>query len=346
MSSEYFLIDESFSEENPFFIPKIFDHYHSEEKVPAEFNSVKIVIDGRADGSLDWKEARRSALNAIGKGLKIFWMIDLGLPDRLYSSLSDQTQFLALGLSLDHFRNTLWNELHAHSIGLCMYCGSADFSLHFPWDSEQEVSWECWWKERMNNQKFDASKPLHQYMKKLFCRDALSEYLELLAERLPDAIPLYVMLDATSIKERTLLVELINKDILHRFQRFVTDSIVPAGYLTGRKLGFLSREPVVLENTETKLGVCMTSGNHQPVWESALEHIADMQISYRIISESVLTAEWDGLDHMLVMPDSISAQGIRKLRGFCAAGGTVISLSEPIGLPHEISFSSWKQLTR
>ncbi len=61
-------------------------------------------------------------------------------------------------------------------------------------------------------------------------------------------------------------------------------------------------------------------------------------IDYRIIPETYLTTEWHGLDYLIVDPDSLSSQGFRKLQGFCAAGGTIVSLGKIMGLPYEILF--------
>ena len=62
-----------------------------------------------------------------------------------------------------------------------------------------------------------------------------------------------------------------------------------------------------------------------------------LKTPYRIISELYLTEGWDGIDDLIVFGSAVSRQGIRKLRGFLAAGGRVIHAEAPIGLESEIS---------
>lgn len=312
MSKAYILIDESPSETNENFIPEIYDLQDINETIPENFNAVKITIDGRADGSLNWKLARTAALNAVGQGKKILWNLDLGLPNRLQAPITDQTQFLTLGLSLDHFRDTLWKELQTHTIGLCLYEGNVDFKFGVVEESL------------------------------FFSRNAIAEYLDLLAQRVPDIIPLFVMFDTTSIEKRFLLTELISKESFHRFQRFVTDGVVPARCITGKQLGYIAKSPKSFEQETASIGICIpaleSNGNFQE-FEQALEHIIKNKKSYRFIPESSLTTEWDGLDYLLVKSDCVSVQGLRKLKGFCAAGGEVLTLGGPIGVPNEQEFS-------
>ena len=46
----------------------------------------------------------------------------------------------------------------------------------------------------------------------------------------------------------------------------------------------------------------------------------------RVIEEAYLTAEWDGLDILYIDPPCLSREGKRKVQGFQAAGGEVISV--------------------
>lgn len=300
MTDAFILIDESPSSEYDGLVPIIYDLLDPHETVPPEFNAVKITIDGRADGNLNWKESRLACINAIGRGLKILWNLDLGLPDRLHAPLEDQTQFLALGLSLEHFRDTLWKEFHTHSLGLCLYQGCANG---------------------------------HD-------RDSIAEYLSLLSQKLPDAIPLFVMLDTSTIRERILLFELIHKDVFHRFQRFVTDGILPARCITGKQLGSISRKPIHFMNEDISLGICLPTESPYEFhdFEKALNQIIERKMHFRFIPENSLTTEWDGLDHLLVLSKGVSIQGLRRLKGFCAAGGDVWTIGDALGLPSEKPF--------
>lgn len=370
--THYTLVDEYLSNDPdavPFY-PYIFDKQNSE--ISPEFNAIRILLDGRSDGCLNWKEARVAALNGVGKGLKLFWEINLGLFDHLHAPLDDRTQYLALGLSLEHFRDTLWKEFQAYSIGLCVYRGPADFSLHFPWNSQQEQSLQEWLKGHfydIASLSEELSIPVksfyhlsQQELKKtsagrrllqIFCRDAALEFLNLLVQRLPDALPLFVLLDTNSIDTPYMAAQLINRDGFGRLNRGVTEGVMPALAITGRNFGCVSQTNICSQKqskypVNSILGVCVSpksplSARHDGQWELAFGHVMQRKIPFRVIPEDALTAEWDGLDYILVMSYSISQQGIRKLRGFCAAGGTVIYLGESIGLPQEVSFIEWSR---
>ena len=124
------------------FIPRIYDG--DADEIPEGFNAVRVELDGTAGADLNWKEAQNKAQRAVDKGYWIFWNIDLGLFSRLALPLGNQGQYLTLGLSLDHFRSTLWKEFHGRTIGLGLYRGSLDFSEGFPWDPDQILHLQGW----------------------------------------------------------------------------------------------------------------------------------------------------------------------------------------------------------
>ncbi len=75
---------------------------------------------------------------------------------------------------------------------------------------------------------------------------------------------------------------------------------------------------------------------------NGLELLQEKGITYRLVSEQQLVADWDGLDYLIVSEKSITPLGKRKLLGFCAAGGTIVTIcGEPVNVPHETSLSSW-----
>jgi hypothetical protein len=74
--------------------------------------------------------------------------------------------------------------------------------------------------------------------------------------------------------------------------------------------------------------------------DQVLSALAEKGVSYRLISESFLTEEWDGIDDLLVL-HHCGSLGKRKLQGFCAAGGRVVRFNEPIGVAEEQPFEEW-----
>lgn len=283
---------------------KIF-HTNSYEPVPKHFDAVTIPLDGRVTADLNWHPAIKAAEAYVSQGLKLFWKLDLGLFHDLPAVLEDQTQFLSLTLALKHFRDTVWPQFSAHTIGLSLYQGSIDFTgaLH-----EKNIK---------------------------FARDKAIEYFDLLARQLPADLQTTLLLDASSIKDPLLLIQLLSKDGFEHLHRGMLATILPS-FVFGRGTATLSRTYMESKSPKISLGVCET-GLTKEIYDT-LE-----QIPFRLISEEHLITEWDGLDYLLIC-STLNPSLKRKLLGFIAAGGTVLYFENPLGLPLERKFSERETL--
>ena len=134
------------------FIPKIFEGDYQEE-TPEGFNARTLILDGRTASDLDWSLQRDLALKYEKSGLKLFWVIELGLISGITLPLSNQMQYASLGVALDHFRDTLWKEFKSSTLGICLYQGSVDFSLGFPWSDDQFESLRIWLQNHFEDPK-------------------------------------------------------------------------------------------------------------------------------------------------------------------------------------------------
>jgi hypothetical protein len=76
-------------------------------------------------------------------------------------------------------------------------------------------------------------------------------------------------------------------------------------------------------------------------WEKAAGMLKEQNVSFRILSENFIINQWDGLDILIVDPQTLSSSGIRKLQGFCAAGGMIVALSEGLDQLLNKSFDDW-----
>lgn len=306
------------------------------------------LLDARMKASLDWKSETEAARKYVENGSKIFWDMDLGLFSRLDRPLSNQTQFQTFCLSLEHFRDTLWKEFKDQTIGLGICSMDIDFSKGFPWDEEQLSNWHGWLQDHFDTVQilndetgsdfkgFEKSDPrtagnvLMQHVVRLYCRDALAEYLGLLVARLPDALPIYTTLKAGEIKDPLFLAQLSARD---RFDRL------------NLELKNFS-EPFSLVSAEANVAICLPSiecvrPSHCAGLREAMEFLKKLSVPFRIIPESLLITEWDGLDDLIYSPAGLSYQGRRKLQGFCAAGGRLISTGPLLGLPYEIDLQEY-----
>lgn len=344
------------------FLPVIWDGIQA--STSAGFNAVTLTLDGRLKADLNWKEAREQAQHYVTQGYVIFWQMNLGLFADLTMPLTHQAQYLSLGLSLEHFRDTLWQEFKDHTIGLQLYRGNADFSLHFPWNDQQVRNLQAWLTDRLPTLALlEQETGLHfaamsqvdpaslsksesgLQLIRLFCRDVAVEYIALLASRLPDALARYLVLNAKTIQDPLYQAQVLHPERFEHFGLAIKGTSLPLqslGWNQSSPYGILAGEiQRILPLPDSKIGVCLPSmdlcqTSHYQGIREALTFLIDKKIPFRLIPEAHLITEWDGLDYILYTSAGLGPQGKRKLQGFCAAGGTGVALTTPIGLPQEI----------
>lgn len=278
-------------------------------------------LDGHLQSTLDWRPQRHEALTKIAQGYRILWELDCGLFSDLTYPLNNQTQFLAFGHALDHFRDTLWSEFSAHSIGLNLYRGSADFRKGFHWDVDVLQEWIKNGFETPLNFKEEVGIDIADFQEinssllsqtvrgerllLLFCCDTCAQFTDLLVRNVPDAIPLFLNLDVTDFQDPLLIAELTSRERWERFQLLNFE---------------ITKMPTI--------GVCLPSSliRRPSQFQGLAEIMHKLKgegIAYKVIPESYLTAEWDGLDLIYYTSKGMTPAGERMLKGFCAAGGTI-----------------------
>lgn len=352
----------------------IFDAAYCGEPVPAGFDTVRVVLDGTIKADLSWKKEREAASAYSAQGLRIFWEIDLGLPACLQKALGNRTQFLGLTLSLEHFCNSLWKEFRKETVGLCLYRGPVDFSLNYPWDEEQVLNLQEWIShlyasaevfaeetgiEASSFASLDVERVVQSGvgndLLKCFCRDAVGEYLSLLALRVPDSLPLFLLFDASGVQDPMLTAKLLSKERYPRFhvvhKSFDMATQVLGGEIawngTSMEKGMISRDGGGLVGVErATLGFCLprmtlSRPSSTALLGSALEVLIARKMPFRVIPEVNLAAEWNGLDFLVVDTQHVEIQFKRRLQGFCAAGGTVVYIGVPLGLAQEVGLEEF-----
>lgn len=215
---------------------------------------------------------------------------DLGLQEP-YFPLEDELHFQALCAALAHFTKEVWHRFPQSKA--ILYRGSADFSSFFRWTEGQQANYETW--------KGGRPPAAEGHLKRLFCAEAFVTYFQMLAHRLPDELPIALVLDAENTGSLAETLHLLSPE---RFEHFTVES------------GTVFHSQV---------GVCFPSDENcsGAVLERIDELLARMP-SFRPVYEPLLTEQWDGLDELYVFSETLTAQGKRKLLGFSAAGGKVI----------------------
>lgn len=317
-----------------------------------DFDAVTIFLDGRVQSDLDWKKERILAQKAMEMGYAILWDIELGLFGQLNRPLSNQSQFLSLTLALEHFRDTLWKEFQGATIGLSVFRGNADFSVGFPWDDLQQANLREWLQEiGFHHASASSDSAVERQLIRLFCRDVAVEYLALLVSRLPDSLAAYLFLDASSVANSPLnQIQLFNPDRFDRLHLALKNHTLPfiaLGWRMPTAIGYSGYSSIILPPPQQSvIGVCVPPSQYIlpscfDGLEEAVKALKKDSIPFKLIAESQLTSQWDGLDYLVYTPSGLTVGGKRKLQGFCAAGGCAITTGELLGLPYEVELSDW-----
>lgn len=272
--------------------------------------------------SLDFQSEQLLCKEAVLQGDQLRFDIDLGLFSSLKKPLSHQSQFLSLELSLEHFKNTLWNEFQENIIEVCLYSGDLDFA--FQPDPLLDQNFQGWMKE-LNIETDHLSLVDQDFIYSLFCRDVALDYLHMLRANLPDIMPLSIRLDDLKVRDPLQRALLTNKEVYEPFQLFLSSQT----------------------DTKPTIAICLPSSkkvllSEYEAFSQALDYLVKNDMPYRLIPESMLISEWDLVDYLFVLPHLLEAQGKRKLQGFCAAGGIVVTLGIPLGLAQELSFTEFQ----
>ncbi|MCH9703602.1 MAG: hypothetical protein K0U13_02300 [Chlamydiae bacterium] len=64
--------------------------------------------------------------------------------------------------------------------------------------------------------------------------------------------------------------------------------------------------------------------------------LVDQALQERLIAEERLIYDWDGVDELTILPQTLSPQGARMVQGFAATGGTVIEFRDGSSRPQPL----------
>lgn len=338
---------------------KIFDAGSVEGSVPASFQAVMLGLNGRLESPLRWQEQIHAAQRYVAAGHRLLWKIDLGLFSGLGFPISDETQYQALGLALRHFGDAVWSEFKEQTLGICLYRGSVDFSRAMEWDFPLLDRLHAWLKTLFSHFEIFAKEtalqasswdqvddelmrttPAGRDLLKLFLRDQAVEYLDLLARHLPGGVPVCVLFDMQGILDRALSAQLLAKEKYAGIVRGVTLGAWPIEALRYDGTSLVSDDSKCdYPEAIPTVGLCLPPGDLPAVTQQlrkAIETLGSMP--FRLLSEPFLTSSWQGLETLIVFSEAMTPQSLRKLHGFCAAGGTVATIGPLLGVSQEIAF--------
>lgn len=306
------------------------------------------VIDlpaGLAD-ELKWDKECEEAKREIEKGKLILWKIGFKL-EFSKIRLNDSPAFLSFSLAIDHFIKTCWNEFKDATFGVVLYQGSADFANAFLWDEEQKESFRLWlsdYKERT-----EQKHPLEdELLFSLFCTEVFAGYIHRLASFFPEDALLFCLLDLSFLSSLAKSAFLFSKVRFEHVHLICKGAKLPLSTMLWDDEKSLELKNAFSSDVET--AVCLPTDERCDakallVLEDVFETLLNNKKNFRVVPEEMLTEQWDGLEAIIINPSSLSIQGKRKLQGFCAAGGKVVSVGERAGFGEEILFDQFFELS-
>lgn len=262
-----------------------------------------ITLSCKPSDTLDW-DIQKFPMDG-----PLFFYFDLGLESPFFP-IDDEMHFQSLSLALTKFTQEIWPAFQDRIGGAVLYRGSADFDSCYSWTAKQTENWELWLPQRAS-----ASE---SHLRRLFCADAYAHYFQMLAHRLPDEMPLYLLLDGDGIGTIAERHQLFSKERFEHF--FIATKGLP--YTNGL---IWDGDEIKEIPEKSSVALCfpeesMCSGVILQKIESIIN---SFETPFRIVSEAFLTEEWEGVDVLHVLADTLGPRGERKVKGFLATGGIV-----------------------
>jgi hypothetical protein len=275
------------------------------------------------------------AKNAKLQSKWIIWHLDFHLEENPLF-IEDSAFFFSQGIAIGEFVEKLLRPFQEHTLGVSLFRGSADCSSYFIWTEQHE--------QYFAEKALEFGDIRQEEKKMLFSADVLSEYLQRLSSFLPDTVAVFCFFDASPIENPALEAYLFSKERFGHLLLALCSSALPLGHLLWTKKGVkLSQFP------DAKVGFCLPcpekiSQEVLSLVEGVLQVLQKKNIPFRVIEESFLGESWDGIDDLIVSKEHLSVQGLRKIRGFLAAGGRVVSIGAAFGFEEEVGFESYFEI--
>jgi hypothetical protein len=257
------------------------------------FNVICISLDASERSLLNWRAAHEAAQKALESALLILW--DLSF-DLLAGSLEDEARFLTFQLNIEHFNETILQLFKEQTFGVSLFRGEI--------------------------------------------QEGVVDYLKSLAALLPSEVSSFLFLDTSSLSDLASYFTHVNQEnfgYLHPIikgpfaERFPWalpafawgHNFSPLGYFGSTLLPCLPQRPL-------KYGLVLPE---EPNWQE-IQKVIDLlgATPFRMIAENLLTQEWEGIDTLIIFPQTLTEKGYRKIKGFIAAGGAIINFPDDAAL--------------
>jgi hypothetical protein len=291
---------------------------------PCTGNFPVVTLDASIRSDLVWSDAIAQAERLMADQTHFLWRLDFGLFDRLGFDLENQSQFLTLSLAVKHFYEAIGDRFDGYALGVVIYKG--DLSL--PPSSCSDDRFDEWRGVRFP----DDDAPAELQLRMLHRRDVAIDYLQLLASYFSEDTPLFAMVDVAQVSDP--IVSMLQLDR----ERWEGITPVVRGAPFWEAAVWDQDDIICFTDPDDAPAVALMIPNSESTSGVALEQLrlpAQALEAYRVVPEEYLITEWSGLDRLIVASSGVAPMGLRRLQGFCAAGGTVVTIGDSLSLAVE-----------
>lgn len=308
-------------------------------------NAAVISLPADLHSDLDWSVQKQEAAQVIEKGGLLVWKFDFGL-DRELFCYTDSMAFQSFTIAIDLFTKTLLAEFKEHTLGVILYQGDTEFFSRISWDGQLQSNLEEWLgqigKKALSLEELYQTEEGNLLLSR-YSASVFSEYLHRLLSYFPDTILAFCLFSLSPNTSFARAVHILSKERFPHVHLGLQGSVYPFANLVWDEESMCS-----LPQKATFLGVCMPLDEECSLsslsdLEEVFNHLQKENIPFRILFESSVHEEWGELEKIIVASSSVSSHGKRKLQGFCAAGGTVVTRGEVLDLMEEISWEDFKK---
>ncbi len=317
------------------------------------FNAVSIYLDARLDSDLNWEKQIELANSYRKKGFKILWEMHFGLFKELHLPLSDTSQYRSLNLAIDYFFESILKNFESDTVGIAIFKGSLDFSHDWLWEVDQVLNFRGWLSDNFrDHHSFTnqvgticnnlleadpnelAKNENGKNLLRFYCVRAAVDYFALLTSRFESDLLPYLLIDATSLKSSAHVFQLLDQEDFEFIQLALKNAPFESHNALGWESnpfvsGYIGKEHKTYQkpHIEAQVGIVIPISPIFDCKEIAKYDIVIEKIKLhkpiKLISERNITVDWQGLEELIVL--DVEQDSKRKLEGFIAAGGEVIT---------------------
>ena len=303
------------------------------QTIPGGFTSATVYVDLRPKSRLVFDTAKQEVLRLKNKGIDIVFDLDFGFSDSDWKGFSHQGYLSSCIFALNRFVSDVLEQHEA--LGCIFGCIFGRFSLknmHLL-NNAQEHDFFSWKEEKKIRENTHD-----EYLKALFYRDVLIEYLDALAMHVPSYVTRLLLFDAQGLTNALLFYQLTQTDRFEAFSLAIASSACMHEHLTWQQgvvtKGYIGKIlPTFQEIPEPNCAVVLPEFdkiflNNKPIFERTLQNLIEKERPFKVIPETYITSEWHGIDEFFVCHTLDNESTKRALEGFIATGGSVQQLTE------------------